>query len=123
MGRKKTMRMDFMFENRIPFIIEVRGNTIWLNASKAAENFGIDKSPGFWIRRRKTKEFFDLASEQMKCTYGKLVREERNEAGEREIWMNAFVAMEYLRWLPGGMADWFIGKVDGIIRDGTVNCQ
>lgn len=117
------MEIEYKYKNGIPFRVEIRENKVWLNASKVAETFGIDKSPNFWVRRRKTREFIDMTSRQMNCNAGKLVRETKGKSGSREIWLEAFVALEYLRWLQTDMAWWFTGKMNELIRDGTVSCE
>ena len=43
--------------------------------------------------------------------------------GSIELWLEAFVAMEYLRWANERLANWFAEKLNELISDGTISCD
>ncbi|MEB3373860.1 hypothetical protein SFC43_13430 [Bacteroides sp. CR5/BHMF/2] len=51
------------------------------------------------------------------------MHEVRKVDGTVELWLEAFVAMEYLRWADDRLATWFAGKINELISDGTISCE
>lgn len=117
------MKYEFIADNGAGFVLDIEDNKLMLNVVKVVERFRKDKQPQVWMNKRYVKEFLDLTCKQMGCKPDKLIHEIRKVDGTVEIWLEAFVAMEYLRWASEKLATWFADKMNGLINDGTISCE
>lgn len=117
------MKYEFISDNGVRFEMDIEANKLMLDVAKVAESFRKDKQPQVWMNKRCVTEFLDLTSKQMGCRADKLVHEIRKVDGTIELWLETFVAMEYLRWADERLATWFAGKINELISDGTISCE
>lgn len=117
------MKYEFISDNGVRFEMDIEANKLMLDVAKVAESFRKDKQPKVWMNKRSVTEFLDLTCKQMGCRADKLVHEIRKVDGTIELWLEAFVAMEYLRWADERLATWFAGKINELISDGTISCE
>lgn len=117
------MKYEFISDKGVRFEMDIEANKLMLDVAKVAESFRKDKQPHVWMNKRSVTEFLDLTCKQMGCRADKLVHEIRKVDGTIELWLEAFVAMEYLRWADERLATWFAGKINELISDGTISCE
>lgn len=117
------MKYDFLSDNGAKFELDIEDNKLMLNVAKVAETFRKDKQPQVWMNKRCVSEFLELTCKQMGCKIDKLVHEIRKTDDSIELWLDAFVAMEYLQWASDKLAVWFANKINDLINDGTIPCE
>lgn len=117
------MRYEFISDNGTRFEMDIEADKLMLDVARVAESLRKDKQPRIWMNKRSVKEFLDLTCKQMGCKADKLVHEIRKVDGTVELWLEAFVAMEYLRWANESLANWFAGKINDLICEGTISCD
>lgn len=117
------MKYEFISDNGARFEMDIEADKLMLNVIKVAESLRKDKQPQVWMNRRSVPGFLDLACKQMGCRADRLVHEVRKVDGTAELWLEAFVAMEYLKWADEKLAAWFAEKLNGLVSDGTIPCE
>ena len=117
------MKYEFIADSGARFEMDIEANKLMLDVAKVAESLRKDKQPQVWMNKRSGPGFLDLACKQMGCKADKLVHEVRKVDGTVELWLEAFVAMEYLRWADDRLATWFAEKINELINDGTISCE
>lgn len=118
------MKLELIEESRgVRFELDIRTDRIMLNVAKVAESLHKDKQPQVWMNKRSTPEFLELTCKQMGCKPDRLVHKIHKVDGTVELWLDAFVATEYLRWASGNLANWFAEKINELIDDGTISCE
>lgn len=117
------MKLNLIEDSGVRFQMDIEDNKLMLDVAQVAESLRKDIQPKVWMNKKSVKEFLDLACKQMGCRPDRLVHEVRKVDGRTELWLEAFVAMEYLRWANGKLANWFAEKLNELICDGTISCE
>ena len=117
------MKYEFISDNGTRFEMDIEADKLMLDVARVAESLRKDRQPRIWMNKRSVKEFLDLTCKKMGSKADKLVHEIRKVDGTVELWLEAFVAMEYLRWANERLAKWFAEKLNELINDGTISCD
>ena len=117
------MKLNLTEDSGVRFEMDIEANKLVLDVAKVAESLRKDMQPKVWMNKKSVKEFLVLTCKQMGCRPDKLVHEVRKVDGSIELWLEAFVAMEYLRWANDKLANWFAEKLNELISDGTIPCD
>jgi hypothetical protein len=117
------MKLNLIEDRGVRFEMDIEDNKLMLDVAKVAESLRKDMQPKAWMNKKSVKEFLDLTCKQMGCRPDKLVHEVRKVDGSIELWFEAFVAIEYLRWANENLANWFAEKLNELISDGTISCD
>lgn len=117
------MKYEFIEDSGARFEVDIENNKLMLDVAKVAESLRKDKQPQVWMNKRCVPGLLDLTCKQMGCRADKLVHEVRKLDGTFELWLEALIAMEYLRWANDRLATWFADKMNKLISDGTISCE
>lgn len=117
------MKYEYIEERGVRFEMDIENNKLMLNVQRVAESLRKDKQPKVWMNKRSVSKFLDMACKQMGCKPDKLIHEIRKVDGTTELWLEAFVAMEFLKWADERLASWFADKINELINDGTISCD